>query len=189
MAKRNIQISPFQKERSRQSNRLIMQKGFATLEIIFAVFIIAVLMSCAIPNVVRIIDTVAFDYETKKFYSDLRFLQAVNRSGKFNTSGMGRSFIMNDSAIFMKINKETNSYQILRGDNTPLREAHYMRNLKKMEFGGNISSPIQFDATGRVTNQNNSNLDGTITLTSRLGKTSKIVFNSVGRIRGGRDDE
>ena len=167
-----------------------MQKGFATLEIIFAVFIIAVLMSCAIPNAVRMIDTVALDYETKKFYSDLRFLQSINRSGKFNTSGMGQSdFGFKNSAIVMQINVAANSYQILRGDNTPLREAHYMRNIKKIEFGGNISSPLQFDETGRATNKDNGTLDGTITLTSRLGKTSKIIFDSVGRMRGGRDNE
>lgn len=167
-----------------------MQKGFATLEIIFAVFIIAVLMSCAIPNAARMIDTVALDYETKRLYSELRFLQSLNHSGKFNTSGMGRNdFGTNDSANVLQISKATNSYQILRGDNIPLREAHYMRNIKKIEFGGNVSSPLQFDDTGRATNKDNGTLDGTITLTSRFGKTSKIIFDSVGRIRGGRGNE
>ena len=90
-----------------------MQKGFATLEIIFAVMIIAVLMTCAIPNAVRMIDRAALDYETKRLYSELHFLQAVNRVERVNNKGTGQSLA--SGAPFMKITTENFSYQILRG--------------------------------------------------------------------------
>ena len=52
-----------------------MQKGIATLEVILAVLIIALLMKVAVPNATRLIDRAALDYETKRLYSELRFLQ------------------------------------------------------------------------------------------------------------------
>ena len=154
-----------------------MQRGFATLEIIFATMIIAVLVSCTIPNVECVIDKVALDYETKRLYSELRFLQAINRSGRFNVKGTGRNDLGTPNAPLMEINVD--GYQILRG-NTAIRAAHRIQNIRE------ISSPtkrITFDDTGQ------SNVNGSIILTSQFGKQSKIVFDTVGRIRGGRGNE
>lgn len=157
-----------------------MQRGIATLEIILATFIIALLMSIAVPNAVKIVDRIALDYETKRLYSDLRFLQAISRSDTFDAVGTGRTDFDFVEAPYMQITPVKFSTQILRG-NIPLREAHYMQNIK------NISSPknrISFDSDGKA----NINSDS-IVLTSRLGKKSAIVFDSVGRIRGGRDEQ
>ncbi len=154
-----------------------MQRGFATLEIIFATMIIVVLVTCTLPNVEHAVDRVALDYETKRLYSELRFLQAINRSGTFNAKGTGRTDLGTPNAPLMEIN--INSYQILRGTDA-LREAHYMQNIKS------IATPtenITFDDTGQ------SNVNGSIILTSQFDKQSKIVFDTVGRIRGGRDNE
>ena len=173
-----------------------MQKGFATLEIIFAVMIIAVLMTCAIPNAVRMIDRAALDYETKRLYSELHFLQAVNRVERVNNKGTGQNFAPTVYPV-MKISTENFSYQILRGD-VPLREAHQMHNIKTIEFNGNVSEKITFNDAGQATTYNpnpavrGTALSGRITLTSRLDKPSAIFFDSVGRIHveyGRRNNE
>ena len=156
-----------------------MQKGFATLEIIFAVIIVVALTTCAIPNAVRMIDNVALDYEYKRLYSELRFLQAVSRSTSVSDAGTGQNFASTVSPV-MKISPDKLSYQIKRG-NDELREVHYLRYAKSLTAPKN---EISFDDTGKANVISNS-----IILTSRLGKSKKIVFDSVGRIRGGRDNE
>ncbi len=159
-----------------------MQKGFATLEIIFAVIIVAVLTTCALPNAVRMIDNVALDYEYKRLYSELRFLQAVSRSTSVSDAGTGKNFASTVSPV-MKISPDNLSYQIKRG-NDELREAHKMHYIANLDFTGKVYNEISFDDTGKSNVTSNS-----IILTSRLGKSKKIVFDSVGRIRGGRDNE
>lgn len=166
-----------------------MQRGFATLEIIFALIVIAVLMTVALPNVKRIIDRAALDYETKSLYSELRFLQSLNRSGKIDAAGSGRKF--KSEAPSLQISPSKFTWQILRGK-TPIGDAHQMHHIKKIElnFETELSqNKITFDTNGQATNIAYSSLSGKLTLTSRLGKNSKIVFDSVGRFRGGRDNE
>ena len=86
-----------------------MQKGFATLEIIFAVIIVVALTTCALPNAVRMIDNVALDYEYKRLYSELRFLQAVSRSTSVSDAGTGKNFASTVSPV-MKISPDKSSY-------------------------------------------------------------------------------
>ena len=159
-----------------------MQKGIATLEIIIGTLIIALLLSAAIPNVTRILDSVSLDYETKSLYSELRFLQAMNRSkSSYKVAvGTGRIFDI-DEACTMTINKNKFSYQILR-DNIPVRDVHYMQNIKELTFSSN---KITSNSNGQATDISGKILSNTLTLTSNLGKKSSIVFDSVGRIRGG----
>lgn len=157
-----------------------MQKGFATLEIIFVLLIIAVLLSVAIPNAARIIDRAALDYETKRLYSELRFLQALSRSGTINTLGTGNSTLKPEDAPVMEIYPARRSWQILR-NTKPLRPEHSMINGVQISSANNR---ISFDTTGK------SNLtSASIILTSRYGKRNKIVFDTVGRFRGGRDND
>lgn len=156
-----------------------MQRGFATLEIIFAVLIIAVLMTCAVPNAVLMIDRVALDYETKRLYSELRFLQSLSRTARVSAVATAQHFAPTVFPV-MKISRDKLNYQIMRG-NVALREAHHLRYVKSITAPTN---EISFDDTGKANVTSDS-----IILTSRLGKRSKIVFDSVGRIRGGRDNE
>ena len=156
-----------------------MQRGFATLEIIFVVLIIGILLSAAVPNAARVLDRAALDYETKCLYGDLRFLQATSRSGEADSLGTGRTDFQPEKLPYLQINSPQRSWQIMRG-NKPVREEHFLRN------GIEISSDktlIRFDTSGSP------NISTSIILTSRLGKQNKIVFDSVGRFRGGRSDD
>ena len=155
-----------------------MQKGIATLEIILAIMIIAILATVAVPNAVRLIDRVSLDYETKRLYSELRFIQEMSRSSTISAIGTGGTGIIkgNDEKPTLKFYSEKNYYQVFKDADNPLREPHYL------SYGVKISSPkneINFDSDGKA----NINSDH-LTLTSRLGKEKKIVFDSVGRIRG-----
>lgn len=162
-----------------------MQKGFATLEVILVIFIISVLMTCAVPNAASIIDKVSLDYETKRLYSDLRFVQALDRSTTVTDAGM--TDVLNNNKIFPPpvasivfdnpINNSS-SWQIVRGleDNAPaVREKHIL------SYGVKISSPsrdvhFSFEGEASITSNN-------ITLKSRRGKEQYIRFDSVGRFR------
>lgn len=155
-----------------------MQKGFTTLEVILAALIIALLMKVALPNVEHLVDRAALDYETKRLYSELRFLQAMNRSARFDITGMGLS---DDSGeyVSIKFTTEPPSYQVVRGlgyTGKPVREVHYL------SYGLTLSFPkdsVNFDSQGKASITSNN-----IKLISRLGKTNKIVFDSVGRMKG-----
>ena len=157
-----------------------MQKGLATLEIICAIIIIGVLVKVAVPNAAQILDTAALDYETKKLYSDLRFVQEMNRSSTIVLTGTGNTNLLGNNGgekITLFISSNENSWQIFReaGLNNSIREPH------NLSYGVKVYSPIQkinFDSDGKANINSNH-----ITLTSRLGKKRYIIFNSVGRMR------
>ena len=161
-----------------------MQKGFATLEIIFMTFIIVILMSVAIPNAARMIDRVALDYETKRLYSELRFLQELNRTGTIKSTGMVGVFSTSTNASpSLKIAEDGESYQIVRGINNPVREPHYLRYGVKISLkSSDTVKMISFNEFGNIASN-------TLTLTSRLGKEKYIVLDGVGRIRGSLTNE
>lgn len=175
-----------------------MQKGIATLEIILAIMIIGVLVKIAVPNAAQIIDAVSLDYETKRFYSELRFLQDLNRSTQLNTKGFGNYNISieNNLMVVLKVDSEGKSYQLLRGADdsaSVVRELHILSNGVTIFFGKKKKHVIisHFDVprnmitaneSGKATDINLKSLNGTITLTSRLGKNKYIIFDNVGRI-------
>ena len=153
-----------------------MQKGIATLEVVLAALIIVLLMKVAVPNAERLIDRAALDYETKRLYSELRFLQAMNRSAKFDPMGTGLGDV---SGEYVSIKFTGTSYQVVRGlgyTGKPVREVHYLSYGVKLSLP---SSSVNFDSQGKASITSNH-----ITLTSRLGKTKKISFDSVGRMQG-----
>lgn len=170
-----------------------MQKGFATLEIIFAVMIFALLAGAALPNATRVLEISSLDYETKRLYSELRFAQALSRGSKVETAPMGGNFVIDPSpAATVTINSldssiRPDSWQVRLGntDLDPLlREQHYLRYGEKFSFKGNLRK-ISFDSAGK----HDAN-GGTLTLTTKSGRDkSNIVFDTVGRILVGRDHD
>ena len=157
-----------------------MQKGFATIEIVFATMIIAVLITLTIPNVSRVLDRAALDYETKRLYSELRYLQAISRAATLSPIGIGTDALKQSNPPYMQLSKSMRSYQLMNGNDKSLRERHYMRNVTKMDYTGNIPSErIFFDGAGKANITSN-----TIKLYPNFGKPSGIVFTSVGRFRG-----
>ena len=167
-----------------------MQKGFATLEIIFAVMIFALLAGAALPNATRVLEISSLDYETKRLYSELRFAQAISRGSNVDTAPMGGKFEIDPSpGVTVTINSSSirpDSWQVRLGQNDYdplLREQHYLHYGEKFSFKGNLRK-ISFDSAGHHHKK------GTLTLTTRSRRDkSSIVFDSVGRILVGRDHD
>ena len=167
---------------------IFMQKGFVTLEIILAIMIIGVLMKFAVPKAAQVIDTAALDYETKRFYSELRFVQAMSKSSPTGIKGTGNANLVTAPPILF-INRTENYYQVFKSANTfidkPIREPHYFSNgvTFKLYSGTAPTITIKFDSEGKAKINNNGNSE-TLVFTSRFGKNKYIRFDSVGRIRG-----
>ena len=172
-----------------------MQKGFATLEIIFATMIIAILMGAAIPNAARVIDRVALDYETKKLYSKLRDVQAFDRMTNMKDS----HFSTNDesSVISLEILSDKKTYLVRNRTSSSHKEPYEIHTLPKgftfYDDGTENFSYIKFDDMGKPRGMNNYQnpkgkaLNGHIRINSSFNKDSYIYFDSVGRFRGGRE--
>ena len=167
---------------------IFMQKGFATLEIIFATMIIAILMGAAIPNVARVIDRVALDYETKKLYTDLRFLQSLNRMTNMKDTHFGTT---DDNPINLIVYPER--YIFKRNYPNKIYDEHYFSS--GVVSGNNRIGlrTITFDDMGKIKLLVNGKRETsyTLNLISRLGtryeKKTAIIIDSVGRFRGGRE--
>lgn len=174
-----------------------MQKGFATLEIILSVLIVALLAGAALPNALRVLEKVSLDYETKRLYSELRFAQALSRDSNVETKFMGGNFKMHTSpgaTVTIDYSTRPNSWQARLGTDefsgSLLREVHVLRHGEIFSLTNDSLKKISFDSTGQPKNENDKNADGTLTLTSRTGKyKSKIIFNSVGRILVGTEHD
>jgi len=157
-----------------------MQKGFATLEIIFVVLIISFLASATIPNVVRVVDRVTLDYETKKLYTDLKFLQSFDRmahmkDGHFNNIHHSTAI---DSSINLVVEPERYIFQ--KNSNKKIYGEHeFSYGVTATQKDNKKNWEIKFDDFGRVSPAESNH----ITLTSRFGENF-FIFNSVGRFRG-----
>ena len=153
-----------------------MQKGFATLEIVFIVLIIAGLASVAVPNATRILDRVALDYETKKIYTDLRALQSFDRMTEMKDSHFNTAI-----KTQLKFNVERNRYTIMKNETSQILTEHYFSNgvtvTKNWEF--------KFDDMGKITNKSGAAISDSMEIKSRYGSTY-IRIDSVGRFRGSR---
>lgn len=156
-----------------------MQKGFVSLEVILAALIVSVLAAVIIPKTDRIIDKVALDYETKRLYTDMRFVQSFDRMTNMLDTHFKNA---NDNSINMIVRPEgytfeTNEYSKLRGSH----DFSYGVNASKKN--GTENWILKFNYIGKES----SVVSDHLTLSSRQGKDSSyIVFDSVGRFRGSR---
>lgn len=161
-----------------------MQKGFATLEVVLVLLIIAVLASCAVPNVVRVLDRVSLDYETKRLYTELRHVQSYDRMKQ-----MGDTHFKDD-ADTLPLNFEVKeTHYLLKQKTNPekIYKRYFLPQGFKFSYRADMDfSYIKFDDMGKPQSSNNTALNGHIVLTSRLGKQMYFVFDSVGRFRGSR---
>ncbi|MBQ4403268.1 MAG: type II secretion system protein [Selenomonadaceae bacterium] len=158
-----------------------MQKGFATLEIILFTLIIAVLATATLPNAARVIDRVALDYETKKLYSDLRFMQSLERMTYMKNVNFSNLDGTIDETDVMFI--DPNYYTLEKTANSKIYYEHYFSSGVTASQNDGKAWTIKFDDAGRISPA----ISDTLKLTSRFNKNSYIVFDSVGRFRGGRE--
>ena len=150
---------------------IFMQKGFATLEIVLVIMIIAILATTTIPSAARIIDRVSLDYETKRIYTDLRFIQSFDRMAYMKDSHFDTNYderikfvIYSDRYVFEK-----------NSDGKIYTENYFSKGVMM-----NKTKIIIFDDMGRI----NPAKSDTLTLSSKFGSQKYFKFDTVGRFRG-----
>lgn len=161
------------------------QNGFATLEIILILGIIAIFSTVAVPKMARILDKVALDYELKHLYSELNLARSIGKSSmieggifpnSFDNTGNGQIEFWIYSRKYSTENMR-NRYLIKRPAVTSA--SYYRHNLAndiKLEFkGGDNVLKIKFDDSQ------------TINLISKYNSSAEIKIDTVGRIRGTYD--
>lgn len=164
----------------------VMQKGFATLEIALVVFIIAVLVSAALPNAARVLDRVSLDYEIKRLYTEMRFLQSYDRMAFMNDTHFKLETDPPNNPIILELN-ETNC-RIETRDPQKTYEQYFLPEGFKLSYPKNMDfKRIKFDDMGKPKSPSSDNiLNGHFVITSRLGKELYFIFDTVGRFRGSR---
>ena len=165
-----------------------MQKGFTTLEIIMGVLITALLMTTTLPNLNRILDRVSLDYETKRLYTNMRFLQSFDRN-----------FTMNHNADFGDTSKSEDKIQlVIVGTNlyyftkskTPAGDIkrYYLSNGVTFSQRNGATWLMEFDDMGKIKflEDGTRKTSYTFYINSRFGKNS-VAIDSVGRFKFKRE--
>ena len=150
---------------------IFMQKGFATLEIVLVIMIIAILATTTIPSAARIIDRVSLDYETKRIYTDLRFIQSFDRMAYMKDSHFDTNY---DERIKFVIYSDR--YVFEKNSDGKIYTENYFSKCVMM----NKTKIIIFDDMGRI----NPAKSDTLTLSSKFGSPKYFRFDTVGRFRG-----
>lgn len=162
-----------------------MQKGIATLEIILVVLIIAILTTTTLPNIANILDKVTLDYETKRLYTNMRFLQSFDRNFTMpHNSDFGDNSKSKDQVQL--IITGTNIYYFTKSNTTAGDiQRYYLGN--GVTFSKNRSEVwrMQFDDMGKIEFyiDNVRKPSHTLNLVSKFGKKTAIVIDSVGRFK------
>ena len=169
-------------------NKIEQQRGFATLEIILALAIVGIFATFAAPKMARIVDKSCLDYEMKHLYSDLNFARSLGKSSTFNP-GIFTDVEKNQQKIefwiYGKNYGGNNRYQIMRQAVTS--SPYYRHNLENditIDFNhSNLVKKIEFDNHSHYKDLDKDSSQ-TVTIKSKFGYETKMVFDSVGRWRG-----
>ena len=157
---------------------LLNEKGYALIEVIFLVTVIAILSSIVVPKISASLQTVQADYFIKTLYSELRFIQASRRVTPII-----------ESDIF-DINLQPKTFSIM-SKQQDIRVRINIETYREHRMPSTFSFEKDFDI--RITDRgilndiksNNKN-SGTILLKDNSKKLKPtIVFDSVGRLRFG----
>ncbi|MBQ9488221.1 MAG: prepilin-type N-terminal cleavage/methylation domain-containing protein [Selenomonadaceae bacterium] len=152
------------------------QRGFATLEMILVILIIAVLSAVALPKAARMVDAVRLDYEMKTFLSTLDFTKSLNKNASFTTEIFQATLAnagFGSNTTSLQVNLTDTDYKIVR-QGQEIFKPHQLPEGFSMSCNATLNNSISF------TQANN----GTLTMTSRQNFNRYIIFNSVGRWRG-----
>ena len=111
--------------KNRKSNDItIKERGYAMIEVVFAITVIAILASAVLPKIEAAFKTVYVDYEIRNLYGEMRFMQAANRITSFNpNNGWGISVAYRPFMIVTGSNRS--SYSLYIGSSTSIRR-HYL---------------------------------------------------------------
>ena len=146
------------------------QKGFAAIEIVFVVMIIAILSGVALPKMSQMIELANLNYETKRFVSEFYFAKSLSRSSQIEPIIF--SGVVNGGKP-ISFSVASRSYQITSSGN-PVGEKYTLP--KNFKISKNLPSVLVFS--------NGKNSDsGTYTITSPKNFSLYVIKNTQDRIR------
>ena len=163
------------------------EKGYAFIEIVFLVAIIAILSSIAVPKISNELQIAQADYLMRSLYSELRFMQAARRTSAYR-----------EEAIF-PLDKEIKSLILTSSDTNKLYRLRFANDEEIRKY--KLSSYFSFESKISITVLNGGILSnnvlgggyrGTIKIinsTNNKYYRPFIVFNTVGRIRFSNTDD
>ena len=152
---------------------LLNEKGYALIEGIFIITVLAILSSIVVPKIAASLQTVQADYFMKTLYSEVRFIQAARRVS------------LNDEDDVFDLQFQTNNFVV-----GCLNQNIGVRINKEIYRDYEMPSTFSFEGNGSVNVSSRGILSyqGSVSTTIRLKNNSQIlkptiVFDSVGRIR------
>lgn len=156
------------------------QRGLAALEVVIVAAIVAIFATAAVPKMARILDKVQLDYEMKHLYSTLNLARSL---GKNSAGGSVPSleFFPDIGRYDLKIDEK-----IFSSHNLPAKSMNMSTYSTSGNFQRVVFTPNNFYLSGisRSTKKGFTSKSGNIQINSRFGKSARIYFDSVGRIRG-----
>ena len=163
------------------------EKGYAFIEIVFLVAIIAILSSIVVPKISNEFQIAQADYLMKSLYSELRFMQAARRTSAyedksfFPTSKKMKSLSLISGNTNKRYSVRFNNDEEIRRYNLPPNFSFENNFFIAVMDGGILSNSVL-----------NGGYSGNIKLINN--KTHKvykpfIVFDSVGRVRFSNGDK
>lgn len=162
------------------------EKGYALIEIVFLVAIIAILSSIIVPKIGNELQIAQADYLMKSLYSEIRFMQAARRTSAYKDELILPNKKMKSLSL---ISSNTNKrYRIRFDDSEELRRYNLP---SSFSFENNFFIAVM---DGGILSNSvlNGGYSGNIKLINN--KTHKvykpfIVFDSVGRVRFSNGDK
>ena len=165
------------------------ERGYAIIEVVFLVAVIAILSTIVIPKINDEIQIAYADYIMKSIYSELRFMQVSRRTSAFKSSNI-LYVSKKEGSYFLVSSNAKKQYRIRINDNEELRnyvlppklsfETDFFMTVRDEEKLANV-----FLAVGQSPNSNHIKLKNVDT-----DKSYKpiIIYDSVGRIRFKNND-
>ena len=152
------------------------ERGYALIEVVFVITVIAILFSIVAPKIVKSLQTVQADYFMKTVYSELRFIEATKRvaptedSDIFKMELQPKVFIIKSQRQNIKVTINNETYRSYKMPS----DFNFEKNFEILVSNRGIFNDIKSQNKNSVT--------------IRLKNDSKnlkpyIVFDSVGRLR------
>ena len=166
------------------------EHGFAMIEILLVISIIAVISSIALPNVINSFKTVYVNHEMLNLYSEMRFLQNANRLCIYNQEDVFHYLTPN------AINQEMATFSIKSNNKNKYHLIMVSKNLSEHRLSPNFSFENDFNIymnnSKNTTTIHNSRAPNSVSFTLKMKNNENIcnpviIVDSVGRIRIGNN--
>ncbi|MBR1396238.1 MAG: type II secretion system protein [Selenomonadaceae bacterium] len=167
----------------KKQNLINNERGYALIEVIFFVTVIAILSSVVVPKIGDSLKIVQSDYLIKTVYSELRFIQALTR---VTTYGTDKIFDNNKTVHNFFVVSDEKEIAVENQDNVNANQRVMRRYILPLDF--HFENEFFMRLTEKGIFKNNYSKDSSVSNHIILKNKSErcrpfIIFDSVGRLR------